>query len=81
MGQAQIKALEAVTVRIALDDLQLEPRTFTRAGWQTAVWDLPAAPAGPVRVVLTASPPFQLLPDVRTLGMAVGGLGFSASRR
>jgi len=81
VGQAQIKALEAVTVRIALDDLQLEPRTFTRAGWQTAVWDLPAAPAGPVRVVITASPPFQLLPDVRTLGMAVGGIGFSASRR
>jgi hypothetical protein len=81
VGPAQIQALGAVTVRIALDGRELEPRTFTNSGWQTAVWDLPSAPSGPVRVTIIASRPFQPLPDVRVLGVAVGAVGFNASRR
>ena len=81
LGPEQIKALGTVMVGIALDGRELEPRAFTHLGWQTAVWDLPPAPAGPVHVILTASPPFQSPPDVRVLGVAVGGLGFSAAGR
>jgi hypothetical protein len=77
----QITALGRVTVGIALDGLELEPRAFTHPGWQTAAWDLPSAPAGPVHVTLTAIPPFHSPPDVRVLGVAVGGLGFSAAGR
>jgi hypothetical protein len=75
-GPAQIKALQEITVRIALDDLELKPHTFTGAGVYSTTWDLAPAPAGPVRVTIFTSPSFQAPPDIRTLGVAVVGLGF-----
>jgi hypothetical protein len=57
-------------------DEDLEPRRFATDGWHTESWDLPAAPAGPVRVAFRSSPPYQPIDDVGLRSIAVGAFGF-----
>jgi len=76
IGDAQIHTLKTVTIAVTLDGRELEPRRLSRPGWQTLTWDLPPAPAGTVKVTVTTSPAFHPTGDSRTLGAAVGGLGF-----
>lgn len=75
-GEAQIKAVGALTIAVTLGDQPLAPQKLTKSGWQMLTWDLSPAPAGPVKVTITTSPPFHPPGDSRTLGAAVGGLGF-----
>jgi hypothetical protein len=79
-GPALLHDVGPVTVTVTLEDRTLS-RTFRQEGWQTAVWDLDPAPAGTVRVTLHTSPPYRPASDTRTLGIAVGGLGFTAKER
>ena len=75
VGPAQLHAQGKVTAQVSIEGRQLDAQIFRKTGWQTAVWELPPAPAGPVKVTLIA-PPYQAPPDLRTLGLAVGGIGF-----
>jgi len=65
-----------VTVRILLDGRDQSPRRVAEAGWQTLAWDLPPAPPGPVSVTIHTEPPLHPEGDPRTLGIAVGAIGF-----
>jgi hypothetical protein len=65
-----------VTVHISLNEAELAPQRVTQPGWQVLSWDLPAAPAGAAAVTIRTEPPFHAAGDPRTLGIAVGGLGF-----
>ncbi|HUK19023.1 MAG TPA: hypothetical protein VLW65_21530 [Bryobacteraceae bacterium] len=77
-GAAQIQAVGQLTVRVGLDGRELGAGAFKAAGWQTLGWDLPPAQAGSARVTISTSPPFKPANDQRTLGIAVGALGFKA---
>jgi hypothetical protein len=79
-SDAELTAAGPVTVQIAIDGHDLAPRTFAASEWQTVSWDVPPGPAGPVRVVITATPGFQPTGDARRLGLAVREFGFTASR-
>jgi hypothetical protein len=76
VGPARLQALGPVTLRVWLNDRELEPHRFTKAGWQDTRWDLPPQAPGPVRMRLQADPPFHPSNDPRTLGIAVGAFGF-----
>jgi hypothetical protein len=67
-----------VTVKVALDGRELGAGVFKAAGWQTLGWDLPPAQAASARVTIGTSPPFKPANDQRTLGVAVGAVGFKA---
>ena len=71
-----LDAVGPVSVRVALDDRELEPRTVTKPGWQVLQWDLAKAPAGPLRLSIHTGPPFKPPADPRILGIAIGGFGF-----
>jgi hypothetical protein len=77
-SDAEIQAVHAVTIKVALDGRELGSHTFTHSGWQTLTWNLPAAPAGSANVTITSSPTFHPQGDRRTLGVAVGALGFTS---
>jgi hypothetical protein len=79
-SDAEVQAVHAVTVKVALDGRELGSHTFTNSDWQTLAWDLPSAPAGPATITLSSSPPFHPHGDSRTLGVAVGALGFTSRR-
>jgi hypothetical protein len=76
VGTDLLRDAGPVTVRVALDRTELEPRRFTQPGWQTVSWDLAPAPAGPVRVAFQTDPPYRPSHEWRVLGIAVGGFGF-----
>ncbi|MBZ5728779.1 MAG: hypothetical protein LAP87_27840 [Acidobacteriia bacterium] len=76
VGAELLEKAGPLTVRISLDDRDLEPRRFTVAGWQTTRWDLPPKPAGPALVTFHSEPPFRPATDPRLLGIAIGGFGF-----
>ena len=52
-------------------------RSFGKAGFQTAFWDLPPRPAETVRVRLESTPYHPSNQDPRTLGAAVVAFGFT----
>ena len=66
----------AATVQLSLDGHPLPPQRLDKAGWRTIQWPLPPAPAGFVLVTIDTSPPFHPAHDSRTLGLAIGALGF-----
>ena len=65
-----------VTVQVSLNGVDLPAQKITQAGWHSLTWDLPSAPAGPVSLTIHTDPPFHSGGDPRTLGIAVGALGF-----
>ena len=71
-----LQSAGTVTVQVSLNDVELAPQQLVQPGWQVLHWDLAAAPAGPVNVTIRTSPPFHAAGDPRTLGIAVGSLGF-----
>ena len=70
----QLTRTGPVTVRVWLNGVPLEPRRFDHGGDMEAEWDLPPAPAGPVRVAVEAEPLYQ--PGQDALGVAVRSIGF-----
>lgn len=79
-SEQEIKAAGPVTVQVTIAGRRLEPRIFAAPDWQTVSWDLPPGPSGPVQVAIAATPGFRPPGDARNLGLAVGALGFTASR-
>ena len=79
-SDAEIKSVHAVTVRVALDGVEVGSHTFKASGWQTLAWNVPAGPAGRARVTLTIAPPFHPRRDNRALGITVSALGFTSRR-
>jgi hypothetical protein len=71
----QLQTGGPVTMQITLGDSRLSPWQFTSAGWQEARWDVPAAPAGAVRVRFHVEPGYSV-GETRVLGLAVGAFGF-----
>jgi hypothetical protein len=65
-----------VRVQVSLNDAELARKIITQPGWQVLQWDLPAAPAGSTPVTIRTDPPLRPPGDPRTLGIAVGSLGF-----
>ena len=65
-----------VTVSISIDGAGLAPEHVSQAGWRTLDWDLAAAPAGDSEIAIRTDPPLHAPGDPRTLGIAVGSLGF-----
>lgn len=66
----------AVNIKASIGDAELAPQKITKAGWQTLQWNLPASTPGPVQVTIQTDPPYHPAGDPRTLGIAVGSLGF-----
>jgi hypothetical protein len=79
VGPDRLDAVGPVTVRIRLNDRELEPRTLTKAGWQELSWELPPADPGGVEMILQSDPPYQPA-EGRKLGMAVGAFGYPTGR-
>jgi hypothetical protein len=75
IGRELIDSAGPVSVRVALNGRELQPRRFTEAGWQEARWDITPQP-GPVRVEFFVEPGFRPPRDTRVLGLAVGAFGF-----
>jgi hypothetical protein len=75
-GPGLLHDVGPVTVRLALNGVDLEPRTFRQPGWQTAEWPLDPAPAGPAQIAIRTTPPYRPPADARVLGIAVGAVGF-----
>jgi hypothetical protein len=77
IGPDYIREIGAVTLETRLDGALLGRHTFTRQGWQTVRFPLPAAPAGAARVEFIVTPPFRPLNgDPRRLGIPMGAFGF-----
>ena len=76
VGPERLQAAGQVTVRVWLNQKELEPRHFASSGWQEAHWDIAAEAPGPVRVKLEADPPFAPPGGGAALGIAVGAFGF-----
>jgi|SRR5271157_525427 len=72
----QLAKVGPVTVHVWLNDVELEPRQFDHGGEAKLEWNLPPAPAAPVRVMLQAEPAYQPEKDSVALGIAVRGFGF-----
>jgi len=73
---ARLQSAGALTVQVSWDGVDLPVQSVTKPGWQVVQWNLAAAPAGAVNVTIRTEPPFQSPGDPRTLGIAVGSLGF-----
>jgi hypothetical protein len=73
---AVLQTSGAVTVQPSFNDVALPAQKLTQAGWQTVTFDLPASPSGATNVTIHTDPPFHAPGDPRTLGIAVGALGF-----
>ena len=71
-----LQSAGTVTVEVSWSGAGLAPQSITRPGWQVLSWNLDAAPAGPVTVAIHTAPPIHVAGDPRTLGIAVGSLGF-----
>jgi len=71
-----LRALGPVTVRVSLGEIQLPPRVWDFAGWQTVQWSLPPGPAADVLIDIRTSPAYHAPGDSRTLGIAIATLGF-----
>jgi hypothetical protein len=78
IGPEYIAAIHRCHVAVALDGNGIGEQDFTEQGWQTARWNIPPAPAGPVEVTIRVSPEFHA---GRVLGVAVGGFGFLVPER
>jgi hypothetical protein len=76
----QIRSSGPVTVRVTVGGRELEPRSFSRPGRFTTAWDLPPEHAGSVQAEINVDPPYHAPHDLRKLGLAVTGLGFTSSR-
>jgi hypothetical protein len=72
----QLTKTGPVTVHVRLNGAELAPRRFDHAGDMEAEWDLPPAPAGPVRVTVEAEPLYER--EDGAVGVAVRGIGFTA---
>jgi hypothetical protein len=79
VGPDRLNAVGPVTVRVRLNDRELEPRTLTKAGWQELSWDVAPAEAGGMEMTLQSDPPYQPA-EGRMLGIAVGAFGFPTGR-
>jgi hypothetical protein len=77
-SDAEIQAVHAVTIKVALDGRELGSHTFTSSGWQTLGWDVPATGPATARVTIISGPAFHPRGDSRTLGIAVNALGFTS---
>jgi hypothetical protein len=71
-----MQSVGTLTVQVSLNGVDLPPQRVTQIGWQTLSWDLATAPAGAVNLTIHTDPPFRTPGDPRTLGIAVGALGF-----
>jgi hypothetical protein len=71
-----LQSAGTVTVQVSLNGVELPPRRVTEPGWQVLQWDLVPGAAGAVNVTIRTAPPFHPAGDPRTLGIAVGSLGF-----
>ncbi|HWB85761.1 MAG TPA: hypothetical protein VG675_16580 [Bryobacteraceae bacterium] len=76
VGPDLLKKNGQATVTIRLDNQELPPHRFAKAGWQTVRWDVPPAPPGIVQMTLRVDPPYRPSSESRLLGIAVGGFGF-----
>jgi hypothetical protein len=79
VGPDRLSAAGPVTLRLRLNDRELQPRTLTTAGWQELSWDLAPDDAGRVQMTLQSDPPYQPA-EGRMLGIAVGAFGFPTDR-
>ncbi len=75
--RTQFEANGPVTVNVSLNGDPLPPRTVSKIWWNTVEWDLPAAPAGPVRVEIRSQPSYQSSDPPNPRGIALGGFGFA----
>jgi hypothetical protein len=75
---AQFDANGPVTVHVSLNGQPLPPHTFSKSWWNSAEWDLAAAPAGPVLVEIRSEPLYRAPDPPNPRGLAVGGFGFAS---
>jgi len=75
VGPELIRSTGAVTVRISIDGHELSPKSFDKAGWQEARWDVTEARTGTASVTFHVEPGYRQAGS-RPLGIAIGGFGF-----
>src|SRR6185437_13142916 len=72
----QVAGGGGVTIGVSVNGVPLELKRLTAAGWQAVFWELPPSGGGTTSVSLTVEPPFHAPGDARTLGVAIGEIGF-----
>jgi hypothetical protein len=73
IGREYIAKVRQSRVTVSLNGAVIGEHDFTGLGWQSAHWDLAAAPPGPVEVMIRTAPELR---TKRVLGSAVRAFGF-----
>ncbi len=76
VADLQLATVGHPRLQVILDGVALEPREFTKSGWQTASWPIAAEERSLSRVELVTTPEYRPPGDSRVLGMAIGAFGF-----
>ncbi|MCX6621242.1 MAG: hypothetical protein NTY38_09205, partial [Acidobacteria bacterium] len=63
-------------LQVIVDGLALEPKEFTRPGWQTVTWPVEPVARSLAVVEFVVTPEFRPPGDSRVLGIPIGAFGF-----
>jgi hypothetical protein len=77
IGPVHIREVGKLKLEILVNGESIGEQEFTVSGWQKRIFPLKPAPAGLVSVEFRSSPTYHPANDGRSLGIAVGGFGFT----
>ncbi len=73
VGPDYLKAFQHNHVAVEVGGVPVGEQDFTTPGWHSVRWNVPPGPAGITKVTIQSGPEYR---DPRSLGVAVGALGF-----
>ncbi len=77
INPVQIRGVGKLRLEVLVNGESIGEQEFTASGWQKRAYPLKPAAPGIVNVEFRASPPYRPANDPRTLGIALGGFGFT----
>jgi hypothetical protein len=76
IADLHLKTVGHPRLQVTVDGVALEPKEFTRPGWQTVRWPVEPVARSLSRVEFVVTPEFRPPGDSRVLGIPIGAFGF-----